>query len=87
MNIHNVRNYKIQIHGQVKEEDINRSSPLQFKIEQEGEDNTFIAVRTDQSGLVGLIRHLHGLGLVLVSMSSTVEHPLGFCSEALDDVG
>ena len=87
MNIHNVRNYKIQIHGQVKEEDINRTSPLQFKIEQMVDDNTFIAVRTDQSGLVGLIRHLHGLGLVLVSMSSTVEHLLGFCSEALDDVG
>ena len=87
MNIHNVRIYKIQIHGQVKEEDINRSSPLQFKIEQEGEDSTFIEVQTDQSGLVGLIRHLHGLGLVLASMSSTVEHPLNCCSETLDDIG
>jgi hypothetical protein len=87
MNIHNVRIYKIQIHGQVKEEDINRSSPLQFKIAQEGEDSTFIAVRTDQSGLVGLVRHLHGLGLVLLSMSSSVEHPLDCCTETLDDKG
>lgn len=87
MNIQNVRIYKIQIHGQVKEEDINRSSPLQFKIEQMIEDNTFIAVRTDQSGLVGLIRHLHGLGLVLVSLSTTVEHPSDCCPETLDDIG
>jgi hypothetical protein len=71
MNIHNVRIYKIQIHGQVKE----------------GEDSTFIAVRTDQSGLVGLVRHLHGLGLVLLSMSSSVEHPLDCCTETLDDKG
>jgi hypothetical protein len=87
MKIHNVRIYKIQIYGQVKEEDINRSSPLQFKLEQEGEDNTFVSVRSDQSGFVGLIRHLHGLGLVLVSMSSTVEQPLNCCSETLDDIG
>ena len=87
MNIHNVRIYRIQLHGQVKEEDINRASPLQLKIEQEGEDNTFVSVRSDQSGLIGLIRHLHGLGLVLVSVSSSVEHPLNYCSETLDDRG
>ena len=85
MKIHNVRIYKVQIYGQVKEEDINRSSPLQFKIEQEGEDYTFITVQTDQSGLIGLIRHLHGLGLVLVSMSSSVDHPLGCCAEISGD--
>lgn len=82
MNIHNVRIYSIQIYGHVKEEDINRSSPLQFKIEQDGEDNTFVAARSDQSGLIGLIRHLHGLGLVLVSMSSHNEDPFDPCSEA-----
>ena len=87
MNIHNVRIYKIQIHGQVKEQDINRSSPLQFKIDQMVEDNTFIAVQTDQSGLVGLVRHLHGLGLVLLSLSTTVEHPLDCCSETSADIG
>ena len=87
MKIHNVRIYKIQIHGQVKEEDINRSSPLQFKMEQEGENYTFITVQTDQSGLIGLIRHLHGLGLVLVSMSSCLEHPHNCCSQTSGDGG
>ena len=82
MNIHNVRIYRVQIYGQVKEEDINRSSPLQFKIEQDEEGNTFVSARSDQSGLVGLIRHLHGLGLVLVSMSSCNEDPFDPCSEA-----
>ena len=87
MKIYDVRVYKIQIHGQMKEEDINQSSPLQFKMEQEVEAHTSITVRSDQSGVIGLIRHLHGLGLVLVSMSSSVDQPLNCCSETSDDRG
>jgi hypothetical protein len=87
MKIHDVRIHKIQIYGRVEAEDINRSSPLQVKIEQEGDEHTFITVRTDQSGLIGLIRHLHGLGLVLVSMSSSADQPLNCCSENSDDRG
>jgi hypothetical protein len=33
---------------------------------------TLSAVVTDQAGLVGLIRHLHGLGIVLLSIERKV---------------
>jgi hypothetical protein len=32
-------------------------------------DITRFTVHTDQSGLIGLIRHLHGRGFVLLSVS------------------
>ncbi len=61
--------YHIQIRGQVDESEINAMSPSQITVEQAGTDATLFAVRTDQSGLVGLLRHLHGLGFVLLSVS------------------
>jgi hypothetical protein len=33
-------------------------------------DSTRISVCTDQSGLIGLMRHLHGIGLVVLSVLS-----------------
>ena len=30
---------------------------------------TLLSIGTDQSGLIGLIRHLHGLGFVLLSVN------------------
>lgn len=68
MTIYDVRTYQILIHGQVEEADIRPTSPLQFMVERGGETGTAIKVRTDQSGIIGLIRHLHGLGLVIIEM-------------------
>jgi hypothetical protein len=31
-------------------------------------DQTRIAVRGDQAGMIGAVRHLHGLGIVLLSI-------------------
>ena len=63
-----VRTYRIQVHGLVEEEDINPTSPLRLTIEHVGETSTSVTFRTDQAGMIGLIRHLHGLGLVLLSL-------------------
>jgi len=54
--------YHIRLRGWVDEGDINRMSPLQLV--REGEDTavTKFAVRSDQAGLVGLMRHLHNMG-------------------------
>ncbi len=64
--------YQILIHGQVDEDDLNDDSPLRLTVEQAGMDVTLLAVRTDQAGLIGLIRHLHGLGFVLLSITRTM---------------
>lgn len=64
--------YHIQIAGQASEADINAASPLRLSVEQSS-STTLLTVHTDQSGLIGLIRHLHGLGFVLLSIE---RHPL-----------
>ena len=38
-----------------------------------GHQSTLLTIVTDQAGLVGLIRRLHGLGVVLVSVQQVPE--------------
>ena len=62
--------YHIQIRGQVDEVEINVMSPLEMRVvgEKTAVSSTII-VYTDQSGLIGLLRHLHGLGYDFLSMN------------------
>ncbi len=73
--------YQIEVLGQVDEKDVSAGGPLQVALVRMSADNagpdegktrpyasTLFTVCTDQSGLVGLLRHLHGRGLVLLSM-------------------
>ena len=61
--------YRILLHGQVDEGEINALAPLQMALERAEPAATLFSVRTDQSGLIGLLRHLHGLGLILLSVT------------------
>jgi hypothetical protein len=45
------------------------------------EQTTLLTVRTDQSGMIGLIRHLHGLGLMLLSVNCQELPPAGIVSD------
>jgi len=60
--------YLIQLRDQVNENDLNAMSPIQMTVVRVDTASMLFTVRTDQSGLIGLIRHLHGLGLALVSV-------------------
>jgi hypothetical protein len=60
--------YEITIRGQARTGDVNAGSPVQMDILETGADQTCIAVRSDQAGMIGAIRHLHGLGIVLLSI-------------------
>ena len=62
-----VHTYQIRIGGQVAENEIATFTPPDWKIEPDGEGCSILTVHTDQSGLVGLIRRLHGLGFELLS--------------------
>lgn len=62
--------YEIQIHGLVDEDDLNLSSPIGLKLERKTGNSTYFSIRADQAGMVGLIRHIHGLGFLLLSISS-----------------
>jgi hypothetical protein len=61
--------YHIQIRGQVDEDEINATSPLQMTVVRVDAASTLLTVPTDQSGLIGLMRHLHGLGFVFRSIN------------------
>ena len=71
----NTFTYEIEVQGQVDEQVLNASSPLRVRIIQGDADaglplgKTRLSLGCDQSGLIGLLRHLHGRGLVLLSVN------------------
>ncbi len=85
--------YHIQLRGQVDESELNATSPLQMTVVQAGADQehpadqelscagTSITVCTDQSGLIGLLRHLHGLGFELLFIGKSSLMP-GTCGRS-----
>lgn len=60
--------YHIQFWGVVDEVEVNAMGPLRLEREWGETAVTQFAVYTDQSGLVGLLRHLHNLGFVFLSI-------------------
>jgi hypothetical protein len=61
--------YFIQLRGQVDEGEINAMGPLQMTVVRVDTASTLLTVHTDQAGLIGLMRHLHGSGFVILSVS------------------
>lgn len=61
--------YHIQVRGLVDEADVNAMSPLHLMRDWAETAVTQFSVQTDQSGLIGLMRHLHGLGFVFLSVN------------------
>lgn len=61
--------YIIQIGGRAEEAEVNATSPTAVAVVEAGPTRTLLSARTDQSGLIGLLRHLHGLGYVVLSAS------------------
>ncbi len=58
--------YRIQVDGRVDGNELNALSPLEIRVERVEAESTWLSVLTDQSGLIGLMRHLHGLGFVFL---------------------
>jgi hypothetical protein len=60
--------YRIKVRGQVDESDLNAMSPLRTTVVRTDAADTLFTIHADQSGLIGLLRHLHGRGIVLLSV-------------------
>lgn len=60
--------YQIEVRNGFDEEAFNASSPLQVTVVRVDRGITFLAAHADQSGLIGLLRHLHQQGYVLLSV-------------------
>jgi len=68
LNMKDICTYRIQLRGQVDEGEINVVSPIEMTVKQVDTTATLVTVPTDQSGLIGLLRHLHSRGFVLLSV-------------------
>jgi menaquinone-dependent protoporphyrinogen oxidase len=68
--------YTITVQGQVDAAELNADSPWRMKVVEANSAVTRLAVRTDQSGLVGLIRHLHNIGIALLAINGDAAAPL-----------
>jgi hypothetical protein len=60
--------YLIELAGILHEADINPASPYDLKRTGVGTTATTFSLVSDQAGLIGLLRYLHGRGLVLQSV-------------------
>lgn len=67
--MHDICTYHIQVRGRVKVDEINATGPFELRVEQTNKESTQFTIRTDQSGLIGLLRHLNGRGFVLLSVT------------------
>ena len=67
--IRDICTYYIKVQGRVDENDLNASSPLQMTVVRIDMAATLFTICANQSGLIGLLRHLHGRGLVLLSVN------------------
>lgn len=67
--MHDFYTYRVEVQGKVDEKVLNANSPLKMIIIRAEGDSTVITIHTDQSGLVGLMRHLHGQGFVFLSLN------------------
>lgn len=61
--------YQIEVKGQVDEKSFNTKGPLQMTVIRVDTESTLFTIYTDQSGLIGLMRHLHNQGFVFLSLS------------------
>ena len=66
--MHDICAYKIKVLGQVDEKDLNTNSPVQMTSVRTKMSTTLLTIHADQSGLIGLMRHLHGRGIVFLSV-------------------
>ena len=61
--------YRIEVQGQVDENAFNATSPIQVTVVRADPVATLFTICADQSGLIGLMRHLHGHGFVILSVT------------------
>jgi len=61
--------YHITVQGQVGEHELNKMSPLEIAVLHENPASTLVEACSDQSGLIGLMRHLHGCGFIFLSIT------------------
>jgi len=66
--------YLIELQGSVDVDELNARAPLKILRVRTDSTTTLISASTDQAGLIGLLRHWHGLGFQFLSMTCESHH-------------
>lgn len=77
-NLDQQADYVIVVEGHVGADLVGWSGPVSISgaVEEGGRSVTRLSgIVTDQAGLVGLVRHLHGLGVVLLAIERLASRP------------
>ena len=61
--------YLLKLRGHVNDDEVNGLSPIRMKVKHVDAEGTLLTLCTDQSGLVGLMSYLHGLGFTFLSLT------------------
>jgi hypothetical protein len=61
--------YLIEVQGQANEQDVTTMGPHQISVVRADVAVTLFTISTDQAGLIGVIRHIHGKGFVILSVT------------------
>lgn len=62
--------YRLQFAGTLDENDLSRFCPAGVKLDRTGALTTLAQVHADQAALIGLLRHLHNMGCVIVQVQA-----------------
>lgn len=73
--ISGMRTYTLKLRGDLDEDFATSFCPPETTLSRAEETLTLSNLHTDQSGLIGLIRQLHNLGHVIISLNSEQELP------------
>ncbi len=61
--------YLIELRGAMDVNEVNARAPLKIVPLRTDSTTTLISATTDQAGLIGLLRHWHGLGYQFLSIA------------------
>ncbi len=67
--------YYIEVQGDIDEGSFNAVSPLQMTVVRKRPTGTTFTICADQSGLIGMLRHIHRHGFLLLSVSIDTYRP------------
>ena len=73
--MHEICTYHIEVKGKMVESNLAAMNRHPVTVIRLNSETSQIEIITDQSGLVGLIRHLHSRGIELLSISRDVQVP------------
>ena len=62
--------YRVTLRGQIDEEFVEAYCPPETVLAYEGEAAILSNIHADQSAVVGLVRHLHNLGCIILALES-----------------